>query len=69
MKDIKKEFENSFSGYHKDAPAHLHNESKKLAKQRALNKAVDAKYDKINKEKGLTPGGKRKWHYYNSKIK
>ena len=35
MKDIKKEFENSFAGYHKDAPSHLRKESAKL---KALNK-------------------------------
>ena len=39
---------------------------KKLAKKMS---SVDAKYDKINKDKGLTAKGKRKWHYYNTKIK
>lgn len=40
-----------------------------MSRQEALNKTVDKKYDKLNAAKGLTPKGKRKWHYYNSKIK
>lgn len=40
MKDIKKQFENSFAGYHKDAPAHLKKESAKL---KALNKVKHLK--------------------------
>jgi hypothetical protein len=38
------------------------------SKQKALNAAVDKKWDKINAEHGKTPSGKRKWHYYNSKV-
>lgn len=37
MIDKKKAFENSFKGYHKDAPAYLH------AKSKALHKAKDSK--------------------------
>jgi hypothetical protein len=41
-KDLKKAFENSFKGYHKDAPAHLHAKSKALHKAGGtrLSKAV-----------------------------
>ncbi len=42
---------------------------KSKAKTKALNDAVDKKYNKLNAAKGLTPKGKRKWHYYNTKIK
>lgn len=35
MRDIKKEFENSFKGYHKDAPAHLKKETEDLKNQKA----------------------------------
>ena len=41
------------------------------ARSKALNKkkdAIDIKYDKLNASKGLTPSGKRKWHFYNTKI-
>ena len=41
----------------------------KKVSQEELNKAVDKKYAKINASKGLTPSGKRKWHYYNSVVK
>ena len=43
----------------------------KATKTKALekNKAIDKKWDKYNASKGLTPSGKRKWHYYNSVVK
>ena len=32
------------------------------------HREIDKKYDKRNSEKGLTPTGKRKSHFYNTKY-
>jgi hypothetical protein len=43
--------------------------SEAIEKKKESDKAVDKKWDKYNASKGLTPKGKRKWHYYNTIIK
>ena len=42
------------------------------SKSKALKKVkdpIDVKWYKYNAEHGKTPTGKRKWHYYNTKLK
>lgn len=48
--DIKKDFENSFKGYHKDAPSHLRKESANL-KKKVANKMKSAQGKKCKVDK------------------
>lgn len=51
--DIKKDFENSFKGYHKDAPSHLRKESANLKKNVANKmKSAQGKKCKVDKCNG-----------------
>lgn len=64
--DIKKDFENSFKGYHKDAPSHLRKESadlkkktvaKKMSKVSEFNRDADSRFNKNLSEHEFGKGG------------